>query len=71
MAYEGLPKPPEFPFLLRDHEARLDEIEKFRPAVMAEQIKQLKDEVKAAKNAMYSVCGGLIITAITIAFTFH
>lgn len=71
MAYDAWPRAEEFPFLLRDHETRLDEIEKYQPAVMAEQIKQLRIEVRGLKNAMFSVAGGLLLAAISIAFAFH
>ena len=63
------PKLAELPWLVADLQRRVTEIERYRPAVMAEPIQNLRDELRGLKTAVWTVGGGIIVAAMTLAFT--
>lgn len=61
---------------LDDHARRLSELEQNHPAVQAvelrelrEDVRELRDEVKANKRAQWTLAAAIVAGAVTLAFT--
>lgn len=52
-----------------DHERRIVELERYKPAVMADRMQTLSDDVKSLKRAFYTFAFGVVGSAIVFAFT--
>lgn len=57
------------PWWGRELARRLDAIEKLEPAVLAERVANLSDDVKALKRAFYTFAFGAVGSAVLFAFT--
>lgn len=53
----------------RDHEKRLNHLEEFDPAVTAERLRTLTNDVQGLKRAFYTFAFGVVGSAIVFAFT--
>jgi hypothetical protein len=59
----------QFPYWARDLARRVERIEKLEPAVMAEKITALSEDVRMLKRAFYTFAFSVVGSAIVFAFT--
>jgi hypothetical protein len=59
----------ELKWRVDQHDKRLDHLERFEPAVMTQQLKELDRDVTSLKRAFYTFAFGIVGSAIVFAFS--
>lgn len=57
------------PYWGRDLARRIDHIEQYEPAVMASELKNLREELQSLRRAFYTFAFGVVASSIVFAFS--